>query len=129
MPASSGKTTRHRLNRGGDRALNRAIHAIALTRIRQLPPHPRLHRPPHRRRQDPTRDPPLPQALHRPRALPNTQHCHDRLTNVRRLGIRIPPAAHVVSDRGNGVRSRGEAAHTGRSRREDRDQEIDGGCR
>jgi transposase len=37
IPASSGKTTRHRLNRGGDRALNRAIHAIALTRIRNCP--------------------------------------------------------------------------------------------
>jgi transposase len=34
VPASSGRTTRHRLNRGGDRALNRAIHAIALTRMR-----------------------------------------------------------------------------------------------
>jgi transposase len=34
IPASSGQTTRHRLNRGGDRALNRAIHAIALTRMR-----------------------------------------------------------------------------------------------
>ena len=27
LPASSGKTIRHRLNRGGDRDLNRAIHA------------------------------------------------------------------------------------------------------
>src|SRR5690348_9789889 len=34
IPASSGQTVRHRLNRGGDRALSRAIHAIALTRIR-----------------------------------------------------------------------------------------------
>jgi transposase len=34
IPASSGQTTRHRLNRGGDRDLNRAIHAIALTRMR-----------------------------------------------------------------------------------------------
>lgn len=34
IPASSGNTTRHRLNRGGDRRLNRAIHTIALTRIR-----------------------------------------------------------------------------------------------
>jgi transposase len=34
IPASSGRTIRHRLNRGGDRALNRAIHAIAVTRIR-----------------------------------------------------------------------------------------------
>jgi transposase len=37
IPASSGQTIRHRLNRGGDRALNRAIHAIALTRIRSRP--------------------------------------------------------------------------------------------
>jgi transposase len=37
LPASSGQTIRHRLNRGGDRALNRAIHAIALTRMRSCP--------------------------------------------------------------------------------------------
>lgn len=37
LQASSGLTTRHRLNRGGDRALNRAIHAIALTRMRSCP--------------------------------------------------------------------------------------------
>jgi transposase len=37
LPASSGNTTRHRLNRGGDRALNRAVHTIALTRIRSCP--------------------------------------------------------------------------------------------
>jgi transposase len=34
IPASSGQTVRHRLNRGGDRALSRVIHAIALTRMR-----------------------------------------------------------------------------------------------
>jgi transposase len=34
IPASSGRTVRHRLNRGGVRALNRAIHAIALVRMR-----------------------------------------------------------------------------------------------
>jgi transposase len=34
IPASSGRTIRHRLNRGGDRQLNRAIHTIAVTRIR-----------------------------------------------------------------------------------------------
>jgi transposase len=37
IPASSGKTIRHRLNRGGDRALNRAIHAIAVCRMRSCP--------------------------------------------------------------------------------------------
>jgi transposase len=34
IEASSGQTTRHRLNRGGDRALNKAIHVIANTRMR-----------------------------------------------------------------------------------------------
>jgi Transposase IS116/IS110/IS902 family len=33
----SGRTVRHQLNRGGDRDLNRAIHTIALTRIRRCP--------------------------------------------------------------------------------------------
>jgi len=37
IPASSGRTIRHRLDRGGDRALNRAIHMIAVTRIRGCP--------------------------------------------------------------------------------------------
>lgn len=33
VPASSGKTTRHRLSRGGDRAANNALHRIALVRM------------------------------------------------------------------------------------------------
>lgn len=33
IPASSGKTTRHRLSRGGDRASNAAIHRIVLARM------------------------------------------------------------------------------------------------
>jgi len=33
IPASSGKTVRHRLNRGGDRQLNRALHTIVLSRL------------------------------------------------------------------------------------------------
>jgi transposase len=37
VPASSGRTIRHRLNRGGDRAFNRAVHTIALSRIRSCP--------------------------------------------------------------------------------------------
>jgi transposase len=37
IEASSGQTTRHRLNRGGDRALNKAIHVIATTRMRDDP--------------------------------------------------------------------------------------------
>ena len=34
LEASSGQRTRHRLNRGGDRDLNRALHVIAITRLR-----------------------------------------------------------------------------------------------
>lgn len=34
IPASSGNTTRHRLNPGGDRRLNKAINTIVITRIR-----------------------------------------------------------------------------------------------
>jgi hypothetical protein len=34
IPASSGKTTRHRLSRAGDRQANKAIHRIVLVRMR-----------------------------------------------------------------------------------------------
>jgi transposase len=37
IPASSGQITRHRLNRGGDRQLNRALHVIVLARLRHHP--------------------------------------------------------------------------------------------
>lgn len=34
IPASSGRTDRHRLNRGGDRAANHALYVIVLSRLR-----------------------------------------------------------------------------------------------
>jgi transposase len=37
IPASSGKTVRHRLNRGGDRHANSALHRIVLTRMSNHP--------------------------------------------------------------------------------------------
>jgi transposase len=37
IPASSGRTDRHRLNRGGDRAANNALHTIVLCRMRYHP--------------------------------------------------------------------------------------------
>ncbi len=37
VPASSGNTQRHRLHRGGNRQLNRALHIIALSRARTDP--------------------------------------------------------------------------------------------
>jgi transposase len=37
IPASSGKTNRHRLNRGGDRQANCALHTVAMVRMRSDP--------------------------------------------------------------------------------------------
>lgn len=37
IPASSGNTVRHRLNRSGDRRLNRALHTVVLVRLRVDP--------------------------------------------------------------------------------------------
>lgn len=37
IPASSGNTVRHRLNRGGDRALNSALHMAAISRMTHDP--------------------------------------------------------------------------------------------
>jgi transposase len=37
LPASSGRTDRHRLNRGGDRAANNALSTVALCRMRHDP--------------------------------------------------------------------------------------------
>jgi transposase len=37
IPASSGNTVRHRLNRGGDRRLNRALHMATITRMTHDP--------------------------------------------------------------------------------------------
>jgi len=42
IPASSGKVTRHRLNRGGDRQANHALWRIVITRMSS---HPALRRP------------------------------------------------------------------------------------
>lgn len=37
IPASSGKTNRHRLHRGGDRSANRALHVAAIVPMRYCP--------------------------------------------------------------------------------------------
>jgi transposase len=37
IPVSSGKTDRHRLDRGGNRQINTAIHRVAITRVRCHP--------------------------------------------------------------------------------------------
>jgi transposase len=38
IPASSGKTTRHRLNRGGSRQANAALYRVVIVRMRSHPP-------------------------------------------------------------------------------------------
>ena len=43
IPANSGQTTsRYRLNRYGDRQLNRALHTVVLSRLRYDDDHPGL---------------------------------------------------------------------------------------
>jgi transposase len=37
IPACSGQVTRHRLNRSGDRQLNRALYTIVVARLRDDP--------------------------------------------------------------------------------------------
>ena len=37
LPASSGRTDRHRLNKGGERQANRALHIVAVVRLRYCP--------------------------------------------------------------------------------------------
>jgi hypothetical protein len=85
IPASSGRTNRHRLNYGGDCDASRALHMIAVCRLRYCA-HSRLRRAPHRRTQDDARDHPLPRALHRPRDLPQPPRrpgrAHPPLTSI-----------------------------------------------
>ena len=83
IPASSGNTTRHRLNRGGDRRLNRAEHHRAHQDAHRSC-HPHLHRAAPKRGQDIQRDPTLPQALHQPPNLPITRSCPPRPGRRRR---------------------------------------------
>ena len=83
LEASSGQNTRHRLNRRGDRQLNRALHTIAVTRSRYCP-HTQAHIAKRTAEgKNPPRSPTLPQTLHRPPDLPpppTPQNQH--LTNI-----------------------------------------------
>ncbi len=88
VPASSGQTRRHRLSRGGDRQLNRALHTVVLHRRQHD------HRQTDRRREEPTRRHPAAQALPRPPPLPTTAKpgAADDLTGHRSfIPARRPP--------------------------------------
>jgi transposase len=70
-PVASGKRGRHRLNPGGDRQANRALHMIAVCRLRYCP---KTRAYADRRTTEgktKKRDHAVPQAVHRPRGL-----CH-----------------------------------------------------
>jgi transposase len=54
IPASSGKTHRHRLNRGGDRAANTALYTVVLTPTALRPAHPPLRATTDQRRAEQT---------------------------------------------------------------------------
>ena len=84
LEASSGQRTRHRLNRGGDRDLNRALHTVAITRMRCHPETRAYHAQTHCAGQDPSRHPTLSQASPRPPALPTNPSRHTATADPRR---------------------------------------------
>ena len=86
LEASSGKTVRHRLNRGGDRQANNALYQG-------------LRRSPPSRGQVDRRDRPHPQALRRPRSLQAPPpRSHDLTARVGRSDPRIGQRSHQLFD-------------------------------
>ena len=81
IPASSGHTTRHRLDRGGNRQLNCALHRLAVTKGRLDPRHGRLPGPQTSAGQKPPRSAALPQTPpHAPRLATTAATCRPRHT-------------------------------------------------
>jgi transposase len=70
LDASSGNQQRHRLNTGGNRQLNAALHTIAVCQARDPGPRTPLLPAQAQRRQDPSRGPPSTQTAPRQRHLP-----------------------------------------------------------
>ena len=103
IPASSGKTIRHRLNRGGDRAANAALHRIALVRLATDPETRVLRRPTCQRRQEQKKD--ILRCLKRAIArevfhlITNPQpaeHSEDLRPARKRLGLTITDVANAL---------------------------------
>jgi transposase len=84
IEVSSGQTERHRPNRGGDRALNKAIHTIALARMRDDPATKAYAARRRGQGKVEARDPPLHQASQMRRS-PPSDAAH-RLLRSRHLG-------------------------------------------
>ena len=91
IPASSGKTQRHRLNRGGNRQANSALHMVVVCRMRtDERTRAYVARDPGGAVQ--TRDHALPEALRGPRDLPRPHRPIECLTNMRASGAPNIPA-------------------------------------
>ena len=75
IPASSGKTNRHRLNKGGNRQGNSALHHIAIVRMRYHQPTRDYVNRKTGEGKGKMQNHPLPETLHRPRGLPGP-HLH-----------------------------------------------------
>jgi transposase len=88
VPASSGKTTRHRLNYGGDRQANRTLHLIAVCHPRSCERTRAYARRRSAEGQDQAGNHALPQALHRPRDPPRPPRGSRRPRRPR------PPTGH-----------------------------------
>jgi hypothetical protein len=86
IPVSSGRTDRHRLDRGGNRQLNHAFHMLALTRINHDPQTARYIAKQHAKGKNQPRSDPLSQTPPRPPRLPPTpgpkQRSQHRLLDI-----------------------------------------------
>jgi Transposase IS116/IS110/IS902 family len=82
LEASSGQHVRHRLNRGGDRDINRALHTVAITRLRCHAEIPLLRDQAHRPRQNTPRHPAIPQTGPSPTPLPPHPSRHPNATDA-----------------------------------------------
>ena len=67
IAASSGRTVRHRLNRGGNRQANNALWPMRYQPNTSRPPHQTIRCPTSGRNKEPAGDHPLPETSHRPR--------------------------------------------------------------
>ena len=102
IEASSGKTVRHRLNRGGDRQGNSALWLIANNRMIHHPQTRDYVAPTHRRGQEHQGDLTLPHASHRTQSLSPTHRRPPRRPPATSLDIR----ASTPSPRASSPRSK-----------------------
>ena len=92
LEASSGKSQRHRLDRGGNRQLNAALYRIAITQSRYHPAARAYLERKQARRQKQTRSDPLPQTTPRPHRLQHLES-EPRLDIGATLAQPTPPSA------------------------------------